>query len=122
MARKAKVNKYRVAPAADRTAHGIVFASKAEMTRYYELVMLERAWEIKGLELQPAYELIPAYTTRKGEKVRALVYKADFRYLRLSDNRIIVEDVKGALTKEYRLKKKLLLWRYPDINFEEVRA
>jgi len=116
------MNKYHVAPAADRTAHGHVFDSKAEMTRYYELAMLERAGEIKGLELQPAYELVPAYTTRKGEKVRAMVYRADFRYLRLRDNRIIVEDVKGKATEAYKLKKKLLLWRYPDINFEEVRA
>jgi hypothetical protein len=115
-------NKYHVAAAADRTAHGHVFDSKAEMKRYYELTMLERAREIRDLELQPRFELVPAYTTKAGEKVRALCYFADFRYLDLRDNRLIVEDVKGARTKEYLLKKKLLLWRYPEINFVEVKA
>ena len=117
----AAVNKYHVSPKAERTHDGIVFASKAEMRRYLELQMLERAGEISDLELQPEYVLMPPYKTKTGEKIRGIKYRADFRYLSCKTNRIIVEDVKGVQTKEYRIKKALLLWRYPNINFVEIR-
>ncbi len=103
-----------------RTLDGITFASKAEMARYAELKMLEKAGLIRDLEVQPVYVLQEGYVWR-GEKIRPIIYRADFRYLDLRTNRIIVEDVKGMHTEVYKLKKKLLLKRYPDINFVEVR-
>jgi len=44
---------------------------------------------------------------------------ADFQYFDVPTSKIIVEDVKGMKTEVYKIKKKLLLWRYPDINFIE---
>ena len=111
----------RVSAAPYRTMDGIVFASKAEMFRYAELRMLERAGRIKDLELQPSYTLMEGYV-RDGAKVRPIIYRADFRYLDTKTSRIIVEDCKGFSTEIFKLKKKMFLSKYPDINFTEVKA
>jgi len=101
---------------------GIIFASKAEMQRYGELRIMQKAGIIRDLEIQPEYILQEAFTW-KGQKFRPILYRADFRYLDLTTNRNIVEDVKAKsyLTEVYKLKKKMLLKRYPDLNFVEVK-
>jgi len=111
----------RVSSPAFRTMDGRLFASRAEMNRYAELRMMERAGIIRDLEIQPPYTLRPAYVY-KGKKIRAEKYYADFRYLNTSTNKIIVEDVKGFLTQTYKSKKAWLLYLYPEINFIEVKA
>lgn len=85
----------------------------AEMNRYLKLKMLEASGAISSLELQPKFLLIPKI--EKGG--RAVYYKADFKYCR--NGKTIYEDVKGMQTEVYKLKKKLLLWQYPDICFYE---
>jgi hypothetical protein len=110
----------RVSEKAERTLGMIVFASRAEKNRYLELKLLEKAGEIKEIELQPIYILLDAYNYR-GEKVRAITYRADFRYFEIKTNRRIVEDCKGYKTEVYKLKKKLLLAKY-DIDFRETKA
>lgn len=114
------MNKYRVAPAAARTMDGITFDSKAEMKRYQELRMLERAGRVKDIELQPKYVLLAPFTYRK-KKYRGITYRADFRYF---DSSIgwVVEDVKGYSTDSYRIKKQLLLSQHPEITFREVKV
>lgn len=97
---------------------GIAFASQKEAARYVELKLLERAGEISSLELQPKYILVNKFTTHTGEKIRELAYIADFRYVD-SSGAVIVEDCKGMKTDVYLIKRKLLLWRYHDINFME---
>jgi len=98
---------------------GITFDSASEAARYVELKLLERAGKISGLELQPRYELIKAFTTDSGEHIRGITYVGDFRYVDKT-GAVIVEDVKGMKTDVYKIKRKLLLWRYPDINFVEI--
>lgn len=99
---------------------GITFDSKAEHKRWQYLVLLERAKEISGLRLQVPFELIPAQARPGGGKERATVYIADFVYL---DRRgvQVVEDVKGAVTPEFRLKRKLMLHVH-GIEVREVRS
>jgi len=111
-----KRNKYHVSSKERRTNDGIVFASKAEMERYAELKMLEKAGKISELELQPKFLLIPKI--KKGD--RATYYIADFAYTKEGER--IVEDVKGFKTAVYKLKIKLLLWKYPNIHFLETKA
>lgn len=97
--------------------NGITFDSKKEAGRYQELLLLEQAGEIKELRLQSEFTLQEAFTTPQGERVRAIKYRADFSYCRRikegSDTRWerVVEDVKGVRTKEYLLKRKILLSR-----------
>lgn len=99
------------------------FASGDEATRYQELRILEQAGEIANLELQPRYILQPAFTYR-GERVQAITYKPDFRYLRVSDGMIVIEDVKGHATRDYQMRRKMLLaqWAANGDSFEFIEV
>ena len=94
------------------TVDGITFDSRKEATRYSELKLLERAGKITELQRQPSFVLIPKQV-RDGKLIeRQLVYKADFSYRDEETGRDVVEDVKGLRTKEYIIKRKLMLWEY----------
>lgn len=99
---------------------GITFDSKKEATRWAELKLLERAGKITFLQRQVSYVLIPKQV-RDGKLLeRQVVYKADFAYK--DENGVdVVEDVKSQATKtkEYILKRKLMLWEY-GIEIKEV--
>lgn len=102
------------------TDAGITFDSKAEHKRWLYLAALERAGEIRGLRMQVPFELIPAQVTPSGKKERPTLYLADFVYTDRAGCQV-VEDVKGAVTPEFRLKRKLMLWRH-GIEVKEVRS
>lgn len=96
---------------------GHVFDSQAEANRYNELKLMARAGLIANLELQPVFELLEGFT-RDGKKIQGIKYVADFAYI--ENGRIVVEDVKGHRTKDYLLKRKLFLYRFPEIDFWEI--
>lgn len=107
------------------TVDNIEFDSLAEARRYEQLKLMEQAGAISDLRLQPRYELQRGFTDNEGVKHRAIVYVADFFYgERISPGvwRWIVEDVKGTITKEYAIKKKLFLFMYPELAFQEIKA
>lgn len=81
------------------TIDGIDFASKAEAKRYQELRLLERAGEIRELELQPRYEI-----TINGHKI--CTYVGDFYYVGKTGTPT-TEDVKGMATPLFKVKAKL---------------
>ncbi|MGM9680364.1 MAG: DUF1064 domain-containing protein [Eubacteriales bacterium] len=81
------------------------FDSLAEYRRWKELNLLLRAGLISDLRRQVRYELIP-----KQGKERTVYYIADFVYA--ENGETVVEDVKGVRTKEYIIKRKLMLYRY----------
>lgn len=81
--------------------------------------MLLKAKKIKELELQPKFELQPHYK-RNGKTVRAITYIADFMYLDTKSGKWIIEDVKGVRTEVFNIKKKMLEYRYPDIELRLV--
>ena len=104
------------------TFQGMSFDSKKELQRYLFLVDAERRGVISDLQRQVKFELIPAITeeyvehlkTKDKVKTRtvqsAVTYICDFTYLK--DDKIVIEDVKSSpslVTKEYRLKKKMML-------------
>ena len=90
------------------TANGQTFDSQREYRRFRELLLLERARAITGLQRQVKFELIPSQ--RIGGKVveRACSYVADFVYI--ENGQKVVEDAKGYKTPEYIIKRKLMLW------------
>ncbi len=93
---------------------GITFDSKAEAKRYQELKLIERAGQIKHLSLQPRFTLQEGFVNiHTGKKERAIEYVADFMYL--ENGVIIVEDVKGMKTSDYKIKRKLFIHQYQDI-------
>lgn len=83
------------------------------------LKQLEKSGIISDLELQPSYELQPGFRMKDGTRVRAITYRPDFRY-KEKDGHVVVEDVKGAVTEVYKLKKKMLLYKYENLDFREV--
>lgn len=100
---------------------GMTFHSKAEKERYVDLLLMEKAGEIRDLKRQVVFELLP---TMRGKyrTERAVKYYADFTYYKVNpDGRdeYVVEDVKGVQTDLYKLKRKLMLYR-KDISIYEV--
>jgi hypothetical protein len=114
---------------------GEVFDSKREYYRYMELKLLEKCGAISDLKRQVTYELIPVQrekSTRvyqkgrkKGQPIegkvieKAVTYIADFTYIDTATGKTIVEDSKGYHTKEYILKRKMLLYLH-GIKIQEV--
>jgi len=97
---------------------GITFDSKKEADRYCELKLLKQAGEIKDFELQPVFILVEAQEFN-GQIIKPLTYRADFKII-YPNGSVIVEDVKGYRTQVYKNKVKMLLAKYPDIDFKEV--
>lgn len=106
---------------------GIKFDSEREAARFSELKVLQAMGKIRNLRLQANFTLVEGYTTIEGERIKPMVYKADFTYERATEpdcNGAVywlreVEDVKGAKTKDYLLKKKLMQDKY-GITIREV--
>lgn len=97
--------------------NGIKFDSKKESERYLVLKDMLKNKEIEDLQLQPKFLLQDSY--RYNEKtIRKIYYIADFSYKK--DGKLVVEDVKGKKTEVYKLKRKLFLYRYPNMDFREV--
>lgn len=116
------------------TIDGHTFDSKHEANRYLELKLLERAGTITDLQMQVKFVLIPSQyepdtvkVLKSGkEKVvkgklieRECSYIADFVYQ--YNGKTVVEDAKSPITrtKEYIIKRKLILERY-GIRISEV--
>lgn len=96
---------------------GVTFDSKREARRYEELMLLLRAGEISDLRLQVNFTLQEGFTTPEGERVRPMVYKADFTYWQ--NGKYVVEDSKGQRTRVYLDKKKRMLDKF-GIKIQEV--
>ena len=100
---------------------GMTFDSLKEYRRFCELSLLERAGKITDLKRQVEFELIPAFHepdtigkrggVKKGKLIeRKCSYFVDFVYT--ENGETIVEDTKGMRTKDYIIKRKLMLYRY----------
>lgn len=87
------------------------FDSKKEYERYLMLLDREKHGEISNLERQVEYILVPRQVDEKGKTLeQAVKYRADFKYV--EGGREVVEDVKGIKTRDYIIKRKLMLERY----------
>ncbi len=106
------MNKYRARKA---VVDGITFASGAEARRYGQLKLLEKAGEIRDLQMQPVYSL-------EVNGVKVARYIGDFLYLDRLTGKPVLEDVKSAPTAkraDYRMKKQLVKALY-GIDIREV--
>jgi hypothetical protein len=89
-------------------AGGHKFDSKREMMRWHDLVQMQARGEISDLELQVPFVLAPAVVL-DGRKKTELRYVADFVYEK--NGKTVIEDVKGKVTAEYRIKRHLMAAR-----------
>ncbi len=101
------------------TLDGYQFDSVREATRYSQLQLLQRAGQISSLELQPRFELIPKQRRADGKAERACEYVADFRYTDTATGQTVIEDAKGMRTRDYIVKRKLML-QVHGISVREV--
>lgn len=114
------------------TVDGVTFDSKKEYARFWELDELEKAGEISDLQRQVKFVLIPAqyeeyerYSKKTGKRLqdgrrmveRECTYIADFVYIQ--DGAKVVEDTKGVRTKDYIIKRKLMLHVH-GIKIQEI--
>jgi hypothetical protein len=96
---------------------GIEFDSKREAQRYQQLKLMVKAGVICNLNMQVKYELVPAQYIDGKCVERAVSYVSDFEYD--ENGKHIVEDTKGMRTKEYIIKRKLMLHKY-GIRIREI--
>ena len=117
------------------TYQGEEFDSKRECYRYIDLKFLESCGAISNLRRQVKYELIPTQREKstkvykKGRKKgqpregkiieKAVTYIADFTYTDAATGETVVEDSKGFRTKEFVIKRKLMLYVH-GIKIREV--
>lgn len=118
------------------TRDGMTFDSLKEYRKFRELLLLEKAGEITDLKRQVEFELLPAQyeevptgeVYKRGERKgqpkmkrvcveKAVKYYADFVYK--ENGKTIVMDTKGVRTKDYILKRKMLLYLH-KIKIKEV--
>ena len=114
-----------------KSADGKDFDSTKERNRYEELLLMQKAGMIFGLETQKKFILIPTQRepdtvgarggTHKGAVIeRECAYYADFAYYK-KGGEYVVEDVKSEATRteQYKIKRKLMLYVH-GIRVQEV--
>ena len=113
--------------------NGIQFDSRKEARRYIVLLDMQEHGLISDLQTQVKYVLIPAQheiyerygkngkQLKDGKKLveRECAYIADFRYFDKRTGETVVEDTKGFKTKDYAIKRKLMLHVH-GIRIKEV--
>ena len=93
-----------------------------------DLSLLARAGKIENLQMQVKFVLIPAQYepdtigkrggVKRGKLIeRECSYVADFVYT--EDGKLVVEDTKGFKTKDYIIKRKLMLHVH-GIRIQEI--
>lgn len=116
-----------------RCSQGHIHDSRKEARRCNELTLMEKAGAISNLRQQVKYVLIPTQREftggwySKGEKKgqpkpgkiieRECCYIADFAYI--DNGAEVVEDTKGIRTKDYIIKRKLMLYVH-GIRIREI--
>lgn len=98
---------------------GETYDSRKEYRRFCELSLLQRAGAIHDLQRQVKFTLLPSQRDAETGKVieRPVTYLADFVYK--ENGKTIVEDTKGFRTKDYVLKRKMMLY-FHGIQIREV--
>jgi hypothetical protein len=91
-------------------AEGVFYGSKSEAVRHEELLLLERAGQIRNLRRQVGYELAPSVKlTFRDKRQPALRYTADFVYEDCETGETVVEDVKSQGTTDKELERDFVM-------------
>lgn len=100
----------------NRLYKGVLYDSEMELRYLKEIIepQIESGLILK-YDRQVVYELLPSFIY-KGQKFQPINYKSDFNVY-YADGRVEVIDVKGLCRPMDSIKRKMLLSRYPNINF-----
>ena len=83
--------------------NGMIFGSGAELARWQQLLLLEKAGAIRDLRRQVPFDLVV-----NGLLICRYVADAVYTDVLPEGARTVVEDTKGYRTEMYRMKKKLM--------------
>lgn len=97
----------------------ITFDSQAEFEYYLILKAREAAGQISKLEVHSKFMLQEGFKDRDGKRVPPIHYKADFTYVDDNGDSVVV-DVKGFETPVWKIKRKLFLFRYPELRLDVI--
>ena len=95
--------------------NGIKFDSVMERDYYIYLTEELKLEDGKDFERQPVFELQPKFYQR-GKNIRAITYKGDY----IVNNNVI--DIKGFETTDFKIKKKLFQFKYPELDLICITA
>lgn len=99
------INKYRAKPV---YSGNVRFDSTIEYKRYLDLVLMQENGMVTNLERQVTLDLVV-----NGHQIGKV--RPDFRYV--LEGKTIVEDVKGFVTPDWRVRWKLAQALYPQYEF-----
>jgi len=100
--------------------NGHEFSSDLEFKYYKYLLGLQEQGIVKQIELQPKFQLQEKYKRKSdGKSILAIYYISDFR-VTYNDNSVQVIDTKGDPDNIAILKRKMMEYLYPDIDFHWI--
>lgn len=97
---------------------GITFASTMESDYYVYLKAEKAAGRVVRFELQPEFPLQESFK-KYGKTIRGIKYIADFKVW-YPDGTIKIIDTKGIETADFKLKRKMFDFKYPDIFLQLI--
>ncbi len=109
---KRLVNKYGVAALPERAFDGIVYDSKRECTHARSLDALMKLGRITKIERQVPFDL-------KVNEIKICRIVIDFR-VTWHTGQVVLQEVKGYATKDWKIKRKLFQALYPDLEYEVI--
>lgn len=96
----------------------IQFDSKMESKYYLHLLELEKQGVVSEFLMQKKYILLEGFR-KDGKQFRPITYLADFE-VHYTDGHIEVVDVKGMITHDFAIKRKLFEYRFPHLRLKLV--
>lgn len=97
----------------------ILFDSQMESHYYLYLKELKEQGVVVDFKLQPVFILQEGFS-KDGKRIQPIKYIADFE-VTYNDGHVEIIDVKGKITEAFRIKRKILLYKYRDVDFKCVR-
>jgi len=106
-----------------RTLNGHTFSSDLEYKFYVYLLSQQEQGIAKDIKLQPKFLLQEKYE-KYGKTILPIYYVADF-LVEYTDGNIVIFDTKGMSTPDFKLKRKMFDYKYPDkvlrvINYSKI--
>lgn len=104
--------------AVKKEVDGIIFDSTMEADYYEHLKAEQAAGRVLEFTLQPEFILLESFK-KNGKTIRGIKYISDF-WVYYPDGSNVVIDVKGRETDDFKLKRKLFDYLYPDLILQLI--
>lgn len=103
------------------TVNNILFDSIMEAEYYIYLLEKKDKKEIKDFSMQISFDLLPKQKNKfTGKTILAVKYIADFVIIHNNNTKEVI-DIKGRETVDFKLKKKMFFFFYPEMNLRCVQ-